>query len=552
MADNVTAEAVVSAGLIFATDDIGGTHFPKTKIVIGADDAQTPLLGGTGVDAAGVIRMSLATDIGLPTGTNSIGQVTANAGTNLNTSLLALESGGNLATLAGTVSGSEQQVDIVGPLPAGTNNIGDIGQPGFISTNNTTTTPLGISAVFTGTGEDVTVWSSISIIISTDESSATGGFSIQFSDDNTNWDHIIARDVTANIPENIIVPVVSQFFRVVYTNGTTAQTFFRLQTLFRPVASTIQAEHLSTTLVEEDLAANVRAVLAAKTPAGPFVNIGATNGGNLKIGIEEANGDIQGGGTEATALRVTMATDSTGLLSVDDNGGSLTVDNATLDTAGGGTEAAAQRVTIANDSTGLLSVDDNGGSLTVDNVTLDTVGGGTEAAAQRVTIANDSTGVLSVDDNGGSLTVDNGGTFATQATLQTGANLAGDFGLSGARTSGGTTFHKNIDVDETEDAVKATAGQVYWIHAINSTAAPIFLKFYNATVATVVVGTTVPDLTFPVPANADSDGAGFTLSIPNGIAFGTAITIAATLLVADNDATSPGGANALVVNLGFA
>ena len=35
----------------------------------------------------------------LPTGTNSIGQVTANAGTNLNTSLLALEAGGNLAAL---------------------------------------------------------------------------------------------------------------------------------------------------------------------------------------------------------------------------------------------------------------------------------------------------------------------------------------------------------------------------------------------------------------------------------------------------------------------
>jgi len=35
----------------------------------------------------------------LPAGTNSIGQVTANAGTNLNTSLLALEAGGNLAAI---------------------------------------------------------------------------------------------------------------------------------------------------------------------------------------------------------------------------------------------------------------------------------------------------------------------------------------------------------------------------------------------------------------------------------------------------------------------
>ena len=70
---------------------------------------------------------------------------------------------------------------------------------------------------------------------------------------------------------------------------------------------------------------------------------------------------------------------------------------------------------IAN-ITNVVSVDDNGGSLTVDNSTLSVVGGGTEATAQRVTLANDSTGVLSVDDNGGSLTVD-----GTVAATQSGA-----------------------------------------------------------------------------------------------------------------------------------
>lgn len=180
---------------------------------------------------------------------------------------------------------------------------------------------------------------------------------------------------------------------------------------------------------------------------------------------------VVGGGAEATAQRVTVANDSTGVLSVDDNGGSLTVDgtvtadirdgagnaltstlvgadqaldvnivqavnvtiqeplsvddnggsltvdNAVLSVIGGGAEATAQRVTIANDSTGLLSVDDNGSSLTVDNPALSVVGGGAEATALRVTIANDSTGLVSVDDGGGSLTID--GTV-------TAANAAGD------------------------------------------------------------------------------------------------------------------------------
>lgn len=124
-------------------------------------------------------------------------------------------------------------------------------------------------------------------------------------------------------------------------------------------------------------------------------------------------------------------------------------------------------------------------------------------------------------------------------------------GLSGTKTSGGTTLFKSIDLDETEEEVKATAGQVYWIHAMNLAAAPRFLKFYNATAATVVVGTTVPDLTFPLATQGDTNGAGFTLAIPNGIAFGTAITIAATTGIADADAGAP-GANEVVVMLGFA
>lgn len=60
-------------------------------------------------------------------------------------------------------------------------------------------------------------------------------------------------------------------------------------------------------------------------------------------------------------------TDLGGSISVDDNGSSLTIDNAALSQTGGGTETSALRVTIANNSTGLVSVDDNGSSLTVDD-----------------------------------------------------------------------------------------------------------------------------------------------------------------------------------------
>jgi len=123
-------------------------------------------------------------------------------------------------------------------------------------------------------------------------------------------------------------------------------------------------------------------------------------------------------------------------------------------------------------------------------------------------------------------------------TVAAGSNLIGDVGLQG-RTSGGLTPYKTIDLDETEEEIKATAGQVYGMHVMNLTAAPLYFKMYNATAATVVVGTTVPTITIPIPGNNDSDGAGFVWSIPQGIAFGTAITIACTTGVADADAGAP-------------
>ena len=54
-------------------------------------------------------------------------------------------------------------------------------------------------------------------------------------------------------------------------------------------------------------------------------------------------------------------------VNIQDGGNAITVDWAgTAPPIGGGTEATALKVTIANDSTGVLSVDDNGSSLTVD------------------------------------------------------------------------------------------------------------------------------------------------------------------------------------------
>lgn len=68
--------------------------------------------------------------------------------------------------------------------------------------------------------------------------------------------------------------------------------------------------------------------------------------------------------------------DANGRLKVEAfSGETLPVSNSVLSVVGTGTEATAQRVTIATDSTGVLSVDDNGGALTVDGTVAATQSG---------------------------------------------------------------------------------------------------------------------------------------------------------------------------------
>ncbi|KKM27239.1 hypothetical protein LCGC14_1576760, partial [marine sediment metagenome] len=73
------------------------------------------------------------------------------------------------------------------------------------------------------------------------------------------------------------------------------------------------------------------------------------------------------------------------------------------------------------------------------------VGNGT----QRVTIATDDANLAAIKT-------------AVEAATPAGTNVIGDVGISGARTSGGTTIFRSIDLDEGAlEVVKAGAGQIY-------------------------------------------------------------------------------------------
>jgi len=227
--------------------------------------------------------------------------------------------------------------------------------------------------------------------------------------------------------------------------------------------------------------------------------------------------------------------------------------------SGGGTEAASLRVTVASDSTGVLSVDDNGASLTVDVGTALPAGTNNIGDVDVLTLPALPAGTNNIGDvdiasalpagtnaigklaaNSG---VDIGDVDVT--SIAAGSNAIGNVGVI-PRTSGGLTIATDIDLDETETEIKATAGQLFGWYIYNDGAAEVYVKLYNATAATVVVGTTTPVMTLAIPPGSAANVFG-----EIGIAFGTAICAAATTGVATADATAP-AANQVVANFFYA
>lgn len=107
----------------------------------------------------------------------------------------------------------------------------------IVSTVNSSVATLTSGSVFTGAGEDASNFSEVRVSVFASHASATDGLSMQQSPDNSNWDVIDTYTIPATTGKTFVVPRQARYFRVVYTNGGTNQTSFRLQTILNRVGS---------------------------------------------------------------------------------------------------------------------------------------------------------------------------------------------------------------------------------------------------------------------------------------------------------------------------
>ena len=204
----------------------------------------------------------------------------------------------SLATLAGAVAGTEMQIDVV--------------KAGSVEdANNTTTTPLGGSASFVGTGTDLLGYSTVCITLATDADSATDGMKFQFSTDNTNWhdSYNFTMDVSSSNCRRFQFPVTARYFRLNYTNGAGAQTYFRVQTILHTANQLTSVHRLDDDMSPDRSAQVVKSVLFAKTGgAGDFIAVDATGGGNLKVAVEEFGESLPAGTNNIGEVSVELPT----------------------------------------------------------------------------------------------------------------------------------------------------------------------------------------------------------------------------------------------------
>lgn len=161
---------------------------------------------------------------------------------------------------------------------------------------NSTLTPLLASATFTGSWIEVSDYSEVIISIMIDQDSATNGLKIESSLDGSTVAHYHTFTPLINTPggHHYASTLDSKYFRVVYTNGSTAQTAFNLtSTLFANPPEEGHVHSLEYALEPDHQASINRAILVAKNPSGDYGNISRTAGGNLKTSLEELEASVK-------------------------------------------------------------------------------------------------------------------------------------------------------------------------------------------------------------------------------------------------------------------
>lgn len=354
MADNVTANAG-SGGATFATDEdvANSRHVPYSKLMFGADGTftivstsnplpssiyagTTALAVGGGVEA-GALLVTLASD--------STGVITVdNAGT------FAVQVDGSALTALQLIDDAIFADDAAFTLASSKTMVGGAVRDDALAT----LTAIEGDVVPLRVGSTGALWVGIEGTVTVGSHAVTnaGTFAVQATCTNAGTFAVQAACTNAGTFVVQVDGAALTALQLIDDAIFADDAAFTLTSSKVMVGGAIRDDSLaSLTAVEGDaVPLRVDANGAQWVVVNGTVTVGShavTNAGTFAVQVDgtaltrltdiETNtnfGAVTGGGVEASALRVTLASDSTGLVSVDDNGSSLTADVPAVATGG--------------------------------------------------------------------------------------------------------------------------------------------------------------------------------------------------------------------------
>lgn len=225
-------------------------------------------------------------------------------------------------TVSGTVAATQSGTWNIGTVTSITNpvtitgSISATGVTGVTSTLNSTSTPLGAGASFTGTAEDITNYAGIVLGIVADQ---TGTVNVQFSSDGTNWnpnESMTFTPTTPGVADEFLYSGTpeAKYYRINYVNGGTAQGVFRLQTVYKANAPTGDVSYISRSPVAVNSALTTKSVIygLSSSGGGTYVPVKSTPSGSLTVALGDISG-VVGQNTMANSLPVAIASNQTAI-----------------------------------------------------------------------------------------------------------------------------------------------------------------------------------------------------------------------------------------------
>ena len=204
-----------------------------------------------------------------------------------------------------------------------------------VSNNLSTNIPLLANQTYDSGWTSVDRYASAGVLISSDIAGSSLGLTFELSADGITVDSADTYTYKAQGGKVYVVPLVANFFRIIYKNGPIDQGTFRIQTKLFKETLIASSHRINDSIIDEDDAQLVKSVISGQNPDGQFVNaplsgIVTSNSSSTPLGV---GGVFQGPYFDTEGFAETsfvLKTDQAGIVTIDSSPDGVNIIRSTV------------------------------------------------------------------------------------------------------------------------------------------------------------------------------------------------------------------------------